>query len=297
MPVVVIDTIKPKNNLTFPIVEDVDVLIKASGARLSEVVANMATAEQITALQNALAGKASIESVTALTSLVNTKADAADLTALSATVEGKADVSALEAIQADVADNADAADLTALEAEVDTTAESSDLTTATANLQAQIDNIVSGSTADSEVINARVGADGTSYGTLKSRLDAEHNSVANTANKLVGITDNVAYYPYYTQGGYFDGGGVFHEDATWGYTPLFEVEPETTYYLNLPISQYIAIYDINKEIDTILSGGTQFTTTANTKYARISIKNTRQTSCVVTKNSTYVSKLADIDKL
>lgn len=56
-------------------------------------------------------------------------------------------------------------------------ANTSDVNTATANLQAQIDNIVSGSTADSEVINARVGADGTSYNTLKARLDGEITEV------------------------------------------------------------------------------------------------------------------------
>lgn len=36
MPIPVIDTIKPKNNGAFPVIEDVDVLIRNSGARLSE---------------------------------------------------------------------------------------------------------------------------------------------------------------------------------------------------------------------------------------------------------------------
>lgn len=56
-------------------------------------------------------------------------------------------------------------------------ANTSDVNTATANLQAQIDNIVAPVTQDAEVQNARVGADGTSYQTLKARLDAEQNSI------------------------------------------------------------------------------------------------------------------------
>lgn len=54
MAVHVIDTIKPKNNLDFPVVEDGDVLIVSSGKRLSEVVATMATQAMIEALSAAV---------------------------------------------------------------------------------------------------------------------------------------------------------------------------------------------------------------------------------------------------
>jgi hypothetical protein len=315
MPVVVIDTIKPKNNLTFPIVEDVDVLIKASSKRLSEVVATMATQDQITALQTAINGKASQSDLTALSETVSGKASQADLTALSNTVDGKQNALSSAQLAAcnsgittelvaqigtnttAIAGKASQSDLDTLSTAVSGKANASDVATEDANLQAQIDNIVGGSTADSEVINARVGADGTSYSTLKQRIDTENSELATTANNLIGLTDNVAYYPHYTQGGYYDGGGVYHADASWGYTPLFKVEPETTYYLNVSTSQYITLYDSSRQLDTVISGGTQFTTTANTAYARISVYETRQSTCVVTKNSTYVSKLADIDKL
>ena len=46
-------------------------------------------------------------------------------------------------------------------------ANTSDVNTATANLQAQIDELITPVTQDAEVQNARVGADGTSYQTLK----------------------------------------------------------------------------------------------------------------------------------
>ncbi len=53
-----------------------------------------------------------------------------------------------------------------------------------ANLQAQLDQAISGVTVDSEVINARVGTDATTYSTLKARLDAEN---ANLKNELRNI--------------------------------------------------------------------------------------------------------------
>lgn len=180
MSVHVIDTIKPKNGLSFPIVEDVDVLIVDSGKRLSEVVATMATQAMVEALQTAVAGKASQSDLEALQATVADKADADDLTALAATVSGKAD----------------AADLTALEAEVDAKADSSALTTAAANLQSQIDNLITPVTQDAEVQNARVGADGTSYQTLKARLDAERNTttsdIADINANIKSIVDNLS---------------------------------------------------------------------------------------------------------
>lgn len=56
-------------------------------------------------------------------------------------------------------------------------ANTSDVTTATANLQAQIDELITPVTQDAEVQNARVGADGTSYQTLKARLDGENSEL------------------------------------------------------------------------------------------------------------------------
>lgn len=48
-----------------------------------------------------------------------------------------------------------------------------------AELQAELDEAISGVTVDSEVINARVGADATTYSTLKQRLDTEHTDLKN----------------------------------------------------------------------------------------------------------------------
>lgn len=46
-------------------------------------------------------------------------------------------------------------------------------------LQAELDQAISGATEDSEVINARVTSDGTTYSTLKQRLDAENTELKN----------------------------------------------------------------------------------------------------------------------
>lgn len=168
MSVHVIDTIKPKNGLSFPIVEDVDILITSSELRLSEVVATMATQSDIEALQTAVNGKAAQSDLDALSLTVASKASIADLTALGVTVTGKANAS----------------DLTALAATVSGKADSSDLTTAAANLQAQIDNLITPVTQDAEVQNARVGADGTSYQTLKARLDTENNNITSDISDI-----------------------------------------------------------------------------------------------------------------
>jgi hypothetical protein len=59
---------------------------------------------------------------------------------------------------------------------------------AVAELQAELDEAISGVTVDSEVINARVDADGTTYGTLKARLDAENTELKNDITSITGNT-------------------------------------------------------------------------------------------------------------
>lgn len=63
-------------------------------------------------------------------------------------------------------------------------ANTSDVNTATANLQAQINNIVTPVTQDAEVENARIDMSGTSYTTLKERLDKHDYLQRNTQDEL-----------------------------------------------------------------------------------------------------------------
>lgn len=121
MPVNVIDTIKPKNNGSFPVVEAVDVAV-SDELRLPEALA------------------------------------------------AKADASALD----------DTNDALALKAD----------TSVTTGLQNQIDQIVISASSEAvvapEVASARVGADGTSYSTLKDRLDAETDRVLEDLSNVSG---------------------------------------------------------------------------------------------------------------
>lgn len=230
MAVVVIDTIKPKNQGTFPIVEAADVKVTNS-KRLDAALNDKANQSDLTALQTTVSGKASQADLTALSEAVSGKASQADLTALSNTVAGKQNtLSSAQLAAANsgitselvtqigtnttaIAGKASATDLATTNAAVATKAEASDLTTATNNLQSQIDNIVGGSTEDSEVINARVGEDGTSYNTLKARLDAEatntNNQIDNTNQNVDEISNKLGWFPVKLTNGYMLQDGTF----------------------------------------------------------------------------------------
>ncbi len=84
------------------------------------------------------------------------------------------------------------ADLTALEATntlVAGKANSSDVSTATSNLQSQINELITPVTQDAEVQNARVDTSGTSYTTLKERLDTTYtNQMADIEQVQAGYT-------------------------------------------------------------------------------------------------------------
>ena len=78
-----------------------------------------------------------------------------------------------------------------LENDISLKANTSDLNTATSNLQTQIDQIAQAAgtgSADTEVAQARVGADGTTYNTLKARLDANETDVQSVFENILEIT-------------------------------------------------------------------------------------------------------------
>lgn len=144
MSIEIIDILKPKNGLSFKLVDAIDIAVSGYSS-LADAVSHFATTAMIEAINTALSGK-------------QDKLTTEQLTAVNSGITAQ--------LVTQIGTNATA---------IAGKASQSDLTLATTNLQAQIDNIVSGSTADSEVINARVGADGESYNTLKARLDAEES--------------------------------------------------------------------------------------------------------------------------
>lgn len=131
---------------------------KHTGAELDQSIDRSITnQQQINTLGNTVADKADTSYVTQQINQVNQ------------TVETKADATALQETNAAVAQKANA----------------SELDTAKTNLQNQINAIVSPVTEDAEVINARTGADGEQYTTLKERLDGENANVENTFSDTV----------------------------------------------------------------------------------------------------------------
>ena len=86
-----------------------------------------------------------------------------------------------------------------------TKANTSDVNTATANLQAQINNIITPVTQDAEVENARIGSDGTSYQTLKARLDAMESSSSGSVKEKYVSTFNTSCLSIHIDKIHYDG--------------------------------------------------------------------------------------------
>lgn len=186
MPVYVIDTLKPKNGLDFPVVEAVDVAVEGY-ASLADAVTHFATDTAIAAINTALDTKANI----------------------------------------------------------------SDVNSATASLQAQIDQIEISASAEAvvapEVAGARVGADGTSYQTLKDRLDTESAGLQNAIISSKAMFDNKF--------------GLFN----YGYDKPFNREADPTY----ADSRRIGVRRSEEEV--ILNGDTVWPEVSSAKvWVRIS---------------------------
>lgn len=231
---------------------------------------------------------------TQITSLENNKASQSDLETLQATVEGKADESDLTELAATVSEKADATDLTALETEVAAKADTSALTTAAANLQAQIDNIITPVTQDAEVQNARVGTDGTSYQTLKARLDAENTAIHTKLDSIaeknknydkvtgaigydttVNLCDpNTAIDDKYVDAQYNRVGDklVVGSNAAFAYTKI-EVTNGKTYTVSRNDHNLLIVDDNNIVLQIISNGTTTVTVdSADAKYLYVSFR-------------------------
>lgn len=93
---------------------------------------------------------------------------------------------------------------------------------AVAELQAELDEAISGATVDSEVINARVDSEGTTYSTLKQRLDTENSDLKNQITTLENLEKSRGFTPEQIQiiaaGGhaddYFSIGDIIYIDWT-----------------------------------------------------------------------------------
>ena len=198
MSVNVIDTIKPKNGGSFPVVEAVDVAVSGSTRLDTALAAKANTAD--------LAAKADKSELTDIRTTIALKANQSSLDATNVVVSSKAAQSSLDALSVIVANKADKKDYDDIYAAIDGKADKAYVNTSVTtetnariaadnNLQAQIDQIEISASAEAvvapEVIAARVDADGVTYATLKAREDADSKNFTDFKNGVV--TSNINY--------------------------------------------------------------------------------------------------------
>lgn len=160
-------------------------------------------------------------------------------------------------------------------------ANNSDIT----NLQAQIDLLITPVTQDAEVQNARVDANGTSYVSLKARLDAEQGKVATLTSSLYSIT-NVYDYQDNTLDKYINSEGTIIDASTlnaWTITDYMPVTGgasiEYSGLTNVGSAPYSAWYNSSKTLISTFkqaTGTNTLTVPSNAKYVRFSVGNPDQ---------------------
>lgn len=130
--------------------------------------------------------------------------------------------------------------------------------TETQNLQGQINQIVISASAESvvapEVAAARVGADSTSYQTLKARLDAENSKSSLIDDTILSNFDhnpatNYINYDFIKDNVYIKGQDAGQEVSFSGLyaTDYIPLEEGVNYYFGNVLNGYCAFYDGNKQ--------------------------------------------------
>lgn len=311
MSVNVIDTIKPKNGGSFPVVEAVDVAV-SGGTRLNTALDSKASTADLATVAASISNKADKTDITELRTTLALKANQSSLDATNVIVASKAAQSSLDALSVIVSGKADKSDYSDIYAALDTKANKNDVNTAIANveqemeladasLQNQIDQIEISASAEAvvapEVAAARVDTYSVSHDTLKARIDSDANGEKADINyindKALGffmynLIDSAALENLvedeYVQ--YDD--GVAHSVAGWCHTDYLAALPNAEYSANH--ATHVCFYDVNK---TYLSGTltkqtvdgvvypTNFTTPNGCHYMIVSYQTSNDDTCII----------------
>ena len=156
-----------------------------------------------------------------------------------------------------------------------------DIADTTASLQAQLDAAISGATVDSEVINARIGADGVTYPSLGEAIRTQFTNINNTysrGNLFDYPAENNGKYVVYNNGTLSSLAGMVATDyiSVTGGDFLYISNYST--YTGSPDSRGLAFYDT----DNVFLSGIQYQNQApmliqvpeNAAYIRISASKT-----------------------
>ena len=190
----------------------------------------------------------------------------------------------LETEQRTNADNAINLRIDAFETDLET--EVSDRTSADTLINARIDNIIAlpdgSTTADAELTDIRIGANGVTYSSagdaVRAQVSGNMNLIRNSESELnVSEILNINLFPAsgYTDGKYLNyNTGTESTNAQWFYTGYIYIDPNKTYKLsNVTSNAQICYYNADK---TYLSGelltpNTALTLPSDSCYMRISL--------------------------
>lgn len=291
MSVYVIDTIKPKNGGSFPVVEAVDVKVSDS-QRLDAALAAKANTSDLATLSTAITNKADKSDIIDIRSTLAAKAYQSSLDATNAVVATKAAQSSLDALSVIVDRKADKRDYDNIYAAIDQKASKTELSTATTNLehsmeqadddlQAQIDQIIISSSAEAvvapEVAAARVDSEGNSYSTLKDHLDATETNLNARIDQLGDMSTvgfNLLNPDTIMRNYILTSTGVETSQAGAYISDYINVIPASTYKVDRAIGSEIyptvCYYNASKEFVSASDGAsTTFTIPANCYYVRV----------------------------
>ena len=304
MSVYVIDTIKPKNGGSFPVVEAADVSV-SDGKRLTDALSNIPTQDDVKALRAALELKAPQSSLDATNVIMATKAPQTSLDATNAVLATKVSQTSFDSLSYTVANKLDKGELN-----TEISAYRAEFSAVTGDLQEQINQIETSATAEAEVapevVAARVGADGTSYQTLKTRLDAETNSVnteiATFVNGGINVNNtafmhtgkqlfdaaNAKYHGYYNSAN-----NKYTANAEMsGYYCLVKGMTKVTVNAAQNVNLYCAFLTDKRAVISIempVTPGTTFNVPSSAYYFFISTRTTNVNSVIVNEGTSSIA--------